>query len=86
MVTGRVPPELLHPELRLAQQSETRSEDAELAKWKAVELFKVRESFQGRHDTSLHVDHGEFSPSDGSRHRHQRQVDSDADSSVRRSR
>ena len=42
MVTGRVPMELLHPELQPAQSSETRSEDEELAKWKAVELFKVR--------------------------------------------
>ena len=43
MVTGRVPQELLHPELQSAQVSETRSEDAELAKWKAAELFKVRD-------------------------------------------
>ena len=45
MVTGRVPMELLHPELQPAQSSETRSEDAELAKWKAVELFKVRDEW-----------------------------------------
>ena len=45
MVTGRVPQELLHPELQPAQSSETRSEDEELAKWKAAELFKVRDEW-----------------------------------------
>ena len=43
MVTGRVPQELLHPELQPAQGSKTRAEDAELAKWKTAELFKVRD-------------------------------------------
>ena len=44
MVTGRVPPELLHPELQPAHRSRAEPQDAEVAKWKAAELFKVRES------------------------------------------
>ena len=53
MVTGRVPSELLHPELHPTKLSEPLSEDADLAKWKAVELFKVRVSFLCQIDTLL---------------------------------
>ena len=44
IVTGRVPPEILQPELYSAQVSETPSEDADLAKWKTVEMFKVEQT------------------------------------------
>ena len=49
MITGRVPREMLDPECSPRADPLPSAEDAELAKWKAVELFKVTDTFYHSH-------------------------------------
>ena len=44
MITGHVPKEILHPGQRTPTPLDRPAEDTELAKWKAVEVFKVERS------------------------------------------
>ena len=71
----------------LVRVNEAEPQDAEVAKWKAAELFKVgQRKLLCRNDTSLYVDHGELSASDRHCRGHQRQVDSGTGRAVRRRR
>ena len=77
MITGQVPQEILHPECTPRADPLPSAEDAELVKWKAVELFKVTPAAPR---PSLHsflpcTDHCELLASDGGGHCCQRQVD-----------
>ena len=84
MITGQVPQEILDPECTPKAGPPSSAEDAELAKWKAVELFKV--TFAAPRP-SLHflpcTDHCELLASDGGGHRCERQVDFRVDRPLR---